>query len=311
MKISNKKIIISTLALAMGAALAGSISGSVAWYQYSTRAAAQLKGTSIGTTGSLQVKLNGAGNYTTSVSNSARDQFKPISASGTEAGSLTYYRAPVAREEKLPAYDPANDTIPYVDYTLSFIFLENNVQVAKNVYLTMFEIEDASGTAYDVSSAVRVEIIGTNSFFLSQVEEDDTTTDTVNELETITHGNLDLDPEGLPGSGIPDTKFWQLDDSDYAADHSKAIDYMNGTSPSYVTQAHEEALVEVTDPYDLDTGNTDKILTTTKTGSAAANITVRVWLEGWQLLNSSAKWSDDYIGQNFNINMQFACSATK
>ena len=55
MKISNKKIIVSTLALAMGAALAGSISGSVAWYQYSTRATARMAATSAGTSRNLQI----------------------------------------------------------------------------------------------------------------------------------------------------------------------------------------------------------------------------------------------------------------
>ena len=305
MKINNKKIIISTLALAMGAALAGSISGSVAWYQYSTRAAAQLTGTSIGTTGNLQVKLeygSHVSGYSTYVDNSAApDLFKPMSASGTTAGSLTYYRAPVARQASLPAYG-ASEAKPYVDYTLSFVFKENDVQVAKNVYLTKFAIENA-GAAHDVSSAVRVEIIGTNKFFLDQREAGG---------DTTTHGNLDLDPEGLPGYNIPDTEFWKLDDSDYAADHSKAIDYKNGGSfESYTTQAHSAALVTVSDPYDLDTGNSAKILTTTEEGSAEASITVRVWLEGWELLNSSARWSEDYMNQNFNVNMQFACSATK
>ena len=56
MKINNKKIIVSTLALAMGAALAGSISGSVAWYQYSTRASAQIAGSAAGTARNLYVK---------------------------------------------------------------------------------------------------------------------------------------------------------------------------------------------------------------------------------------------------------------
>ena len=53
----NKKVMVTTLALAMGAALAGSISGSVAWYQYSTRASAQLTGTSVGTSRNLQIAL--------------------------------------------------------------------------------------------------------------------------------------------------------------------------------------------------------------------------------------------------------------
>ena len=316
MKISNKKIIVSTLALAMGAALAGSISGSVAWYQYSTRAAAQFKGTSIGTTGNLQVKMEygtHVSGYSTYVDNSAApDQFKPMSASGTTAGSLTYYRAPVARQAQLPEYG-STEQKDYVEYTLSFQFLEDGSPIQKNVYLTYFAIENA-GSANDISSAVRVEIIGTNKFFLSKVAADDTSTTTVNELQTITHGELDLDPEGLPGYNKPDTLFWKLDDSDYdsTANPTNAIDYINGSSQSYTTQAHSAALNTSTDPYDLDTDNEAKVLTTTTNTSTAASIKVRIWLEGWDLLGgTSARWAETYMNQNFNVNMQFACSATK
>ena len=62
---SKKKILVSTLALAMGAGLAGSISGSVAWYQYSTRTTAQLQGVSAGTTRNLQVRLGTDENHNT------------------------------------------------------------------------------------------------------------------------------------------------------------------------------------------------------------------------------------------------------
>ena len=37
MKKNLSKVIVPTLAIAIGAAIAGSISGTVAWYQYSTR----------------------------------------------------------------------------------------------------------------------------------------------------------------------------------------------------------------------------------------------------------------------------------
>lgn len=58
MKINTfKKVAISTMALAMGAALVGSISGSVAWYQYSTRSTASYSGAAAHCTESLQVRL--------------------------------------------------------------------------------------------------------------------------------------------------------------------------------------------------------------------------------------------------------------
>ena len=58
MKIKSlKKIAVSTMALAMGAALAGSISGTVAWYQYSTRSVVSYSGASAHCTENLQVRL--------------------------------------------------------------------------------------------------------------------------------------------------------------------------------------------------------------------------------------------------------------
>ena len=54
----NKRIIVPTLAMIMGAGLVGSISGTVAWYQYSTRAQIGMLGMSIGVDRYLQVAFN-------------------------------------------------------------------------------------------------------------------------------------------------------------------------------------------------------------------------------------------------------------
>ena len=55
----NAKIIIPAFALLAGASLVGSISGTVAWYQYSTRANVSYIGSSAGVIGNLQVRLAG------------------------------------------------------------------------------------------------------------------------------------------------------------------------------------------------------------------------------------------------------------
>ena len=54
----NAKIIIPAFALLAGASLVGSISGTVAWYQYSTRANVSYIGSSAGVIGNLQVRIN-------------------------------------------------------------------------------------------------------------------------------------------------------------------------------------------------------------------------------------------------------------
>ena len=59
MNIKKKSIIIPAFALLIGASLAGSITGTVAWYQYSTRVNAAYVGVSGGTSGNLQMRIKG------------------------------------------------------------------------------------------------------------------------------------------------------------------------------------------------------------------------------------------------------------
>ena len=53
----KKKIIISALALTIGAGLAGSITSTAAWYQYSTRTNVAYIGASGGASGNLNVRI--------------------------------------------------------------------------------------------------------------------------------------------------------------------------------------------------------------------------------------------------------------
>ena len=57
MKLNKNKIIVSALALAIGTSLAGSISGTVAWYQYSTRANVAYVGEASGFSSNLQMRF--------------------------------------------------------------------------------------------------------------------------------------------------------------------------------------------------------------------------------------------------------------
>ena len=61
MKLNKNKIVVSALALAIGTSLVGSISGTVAWYQYSTRANVSFIGEAGGFSGNLQMRFVGDG----------------------------------------------------------------------------------------------------------------------------------------------------------------------------------------------------------------------------------------------------------
>ncbi len=56
MKINTKKAVIATMAIAMAAGIAGSISGTVAWFQYNTRVTTEFTGTTAKCTEFLQVR---------------------------------------------------------------------------------------------------------------------------------------------------------------------------------------------------------------------------------------------------------------
>ena len=296
---SKKKIVVSVLALAMGAGIAGSISGSIAWYQYSTRAYAVINGTSVGTMGRLGIKL-ASEEDTAYTNNKPLDpvNFKPVSVTRNE-GTLAFLDQPVYQVPTLPAADPNN--APYVDYVFNFRFQESSDgsswtdQATRNIYLAHFDVVNDS-SAKDISGAVRVAFYEGNSTTAKAVLAKDSA------KVTTTHGSLDLN-----GNGNPDTALYDLSDSDYA---TNAIDYTNGAD-SYTTDAHASWVLttaEMANIYTLDTTVADKALCTT-----AETLKVRVWLEGWELFGQpgSASWDSSYIAQNFDLQLQFICQADR
>ena len=111
MKLDLKKIVIPTLAIAIGAAIAGSVSGTVAWYQYSTRVSTAYLGTSAGTAGNLKLRIKGSNNWVNSLTkddiatyladNSLGQNIIPITAGNMDAdAAINQYNA---------AADPTND----------------------------------------------------------------------------------------------------------------------------------------------------------------------------------------------------------
>ena len=79
MKKGLHRIVIPTLSICLGAAIVGSISGTVAWYQYSTRVSAAYLGTSAGTSGNLKLRIKG--------SNTATDDKWSTSLTHTDIGN--------------------------------------------------------------------------------------------------------------------------------------------------------------------------------------------------------------------------------
>ena len=120
MKKGLHRIVIPTLSICLGAAIVGSISGTVAWYQYSTRVSAAYLGTSAGTSGNLKLRIKGTNTdtdekWTTSLTHAAigdyidayleeknlKQDIMPITSGNmTEDAAIKTYNA---------AADPDND----------------------------------------------------------------------------------------------------------------------------------------------------------------------------------------------------------
>ena len=335
---SKKKILVSTLALAMGAGLAGSISGSVAWYQYSTRTTAQLQGVSAGTTRNLQIRVGSTGTWkqdlavsdiktyldtlVTGDSKPTATKLTPVTNQTSDLSAdaaLTGFKGhPVYQYNSLPAIDAAvvqagaNSTFNYIQIPLQFRVQDNGHDIAKDVYLVDAIFGDTNNTdSVDVTPAIRVHITdGTNNALLA-----DTAT------STNVSGALDLnnnhaeDRFGFTGA---DNSGFFVNYGKGTDDHAQEIDDLDNITPdaqlSYkVEEGVDKLLANDADAYDFVGG---KVLGTTHAEAQSQTyleLTLTIWLEGWAELGAESAesnlWSSDYSGLTFDLGLRFACEA--
>lgn len=178
--LSKNKIIVSALALCIGASLAGSVSGTIAWYQYSTRANVAFIGEAGGFSGNLQMRFVSEANdddawrtrITWQEMNNELTNNLPQDVNDLKIVPMTF--GALGKDSELPQYGytqprpgiaaMANwgkaETYNYAQFQLQLRYKENDENVAENVYLTKLLIqEDANnGQKGDISDAVRVHI---------------------------------------------------------------------------------------------------------------------------------------------------------
>lgn len=377
MKILNKnKIIVSALALAIGASLAGSISGTVAWYQYSTRANVAFIGEAGGFSGNLQMRFASESAddnaWRTRITWQEMNDELEIGGYASKIVPMTYgaldkdaalpttggYIQPLAGQADMTKWGKA-DKKNYAQFNLQVRYQERSngteANAEKNVYLTKMVIqEDAKSVNEgkgDLTDAVRVHIHtddGTN-------QKNRLVSAKGKEIET--KGKLDLDNDTQPdkaylqgdefGFDYTDdtyTEHYQLEEIVYGDDGD---DSTREVQSSYnITSAAEESGVHysqeeidaATDPSDPAYGKTtadwkiepvnqlvvysennilydnaakEQVSANRAIGKTVAsetsylNITVTIWIEGWQKLGGSAIWTPDYIKSMFNVGIQF------
>lgn len=340
MKTKNmKKIVVSTMALVMGAALAGSISGTVAWYQYSTRASVSYVGVSKHSTHALQVSLDGTTWGTSFASADIKaaalaatrtdpedpltadatkahdgENFSPVTPgaanSGTEALGATMYGNPKCGNFAYSLWEAA-DARAYLQFDLYVRVLdvdgaETPVYLAKNLYLTDFTIETTTTATKikgsDFANAFRVHVSDQTNYLL--LANDEYTTDL--------HGYLDLDNDG------DDDTLADADKNYEWTENANVKQYYGGDSA--INQVTKDIADYIADDSgaEIDTSSATKIATTTTGGAKATalKLTFTIWMEGWAELENGVTDNADssspyqvwdvakYVG-DLRIGMQF------
>ena len=321
MKISSK-VVITSLALLTGAALAGSVSGTIAWFQYATRAQVAYTGTTSHCSKVLRISANGGTKWGNDIVLSAPDTLYAPITTGAQAknAALTsknntsspFYAQPNPRQGLYANWLTASDSF-YGQFNL--IVKVNDVdttspQLANDVYLTDVTIEDATQNL-DLSNAIRVHVATTwtegeqenHKYFLFAK----------NTESTKVGGYLDLDNDGAI-----DKNGYEWDQSNHlygggtVNEQGEITSYLEQTS--YLTSdtdiiASESAQGELS-------GGTSIGQTSATTGSYL-RVTITVWLEGWAMLatpetgnadaaNSARVWkSASYANKDFHVGITF------
>ena len=340
----KKKIIISALALTIGAGLAGSITGTAAWYQYSTRTNVALIGASGGAAGNLNVRIRQDGQaadagWTTFISKKQLGDFltskgygtniQPITPAVSDAGLGKDAALPVNstdneldfRSNPIPGKGPyeqwnraKKENYVVIPLQLRYVKQGNNGQenLSEQVYLSDVTLEQRTvgGATNDISKALRFHISATDG------------TNSVNHLiskeggTTVTKGKLDLDGDGADDVARSSDKYG-FSDAD-SATAPAAIDYGAGNQVAYSADpdATSTMVAKSRDGLNGDdlvdaSATSDKLIGSTVAGSASfLNVDITIWVEGWQKFTNtsgdSSIWSTKFIGSDFNIGFEFA-----
>ena len=325
MKINCKKLITSAMLTLIGASMVGSVAGTVAWYQYSTRASAAYVGTSTKCSEKLQVVVGNKteaeakadGDWKTALSSSnildyiaSKDdqnlttagQVTPVTAGNQkkDAALNTLKAHPVYNYTEYSAWQDAAVT-DYVTFPLTFRVVDvdgasttSTLAQDMDLYLQDLLIQVHSGNPDgkgDISDAIRVHFATTETnpkYWLFS-----------NKGVTIdTCGELDLDGDTHPDAA-------SARGTNYSFENTTTLTYGDATSKE---EAYKLADVKATD--------TNGVLTDGQAiGKIVANTTltinVTIWLEGWQKFGTSnsesAMWDPaTYIGAMFDVGMTFA-----
>ncbi len=310
-KFNKKNILVATLMSGVGISLVGSIAGTFAWYQYSTRAILSYVGQTDVKTAQLEVKFKddathtynwgkttlGQADFATYLANNANNtNLLPITAGKLQKNAAFDASAlkghPVAFYDTYDKWADAAAT-DYIQFDIQLRYLDNKTgePIANtDIWLSDLLIQnDTSNGHQDVSDAIRVHVsAGTTNWLMSKTG-----------ANTKVGGNLDLNNDG---------------EADALSARGSAYEFENKTAliygeQDYDLEANQQTCYTINNVKPTDNKGTltgGEVLGTTDT-NGILDVTVTFFLEGWTILNGKTVW-EDAIGAKFDIGMTFAAS---
>lgn len=274
MQINKTKFIVAALITCSTAALLGSVSSTIAWYQYSTRVSAVYLGASAGAKGNLRIRIKGTDTWMNDLTHVDVAEYlsaqhigqlvTPITSGPMNAddaiktddnGDMVFYQNPdggVPTERV--GYDNQTwkiaDNSMYVSIPLELCFrnedLENKPFLEKDVYISDLLIQgdwrnsvDPDHKKEDLSSSVRVHISSYQSNDQSQNHADTSLNRLISKDggTVLTEGYLDLDGDGELDEYLTGTSGanYNFGDEDQIERHYTA--YGEGTQTSYCNKS--------------------------------------------------------------------------
>ena len=308
-----KYLAITSLTALIGVSLVGTITSTLAWYQYATSAQVAYTGTTSHCTKMLKISSDNGDTWGNDIVLSDTN-FAPITTgeqAKNEALPTNFYAQP---DKKQGAYSSwslatADDYAKYDILVKVNDVSETSPQLQNDVYITDVTIVDAA-TNLDLSEAIRVHIATTygsnqHKYFLFAKSV----------TSTAVGGYLDVDCDGKY-----DTYGYDWDDSKVI--YGDATDDGHGNlTPALQTSyksTDSSVVASETSTGDIDTTTGVSIGQTSATTGQYLKITITIWLEGWALLQhgvstniqssntqiwNSAKYSskDFHVGLTFGV----------
>lgn len=321
----KKKIIVSALALAIGAGLAGSVTSTIAWYQYSTRTTAAYLGVAGGTSGNLQMRFKVDGQaddagWTTKILKEDMATYLSGKSRATNVVPITsgnmnlkdnvptkMYQNPLYGIEAQTSWKEAT-AANYAKIELELRYVEkqgaNGNNVAKNIYLSdLFLAKDESDTTHeDISSAIRFQLAVYSDPAAKQnrlVSKNGGTIDT--------HGYLDLNNDSED-----DVKYDKKSDKYGFTDGEGTKISYGGTTSTQTSYAASTGASGILADFANNIKDGDRLLgTTVASNSEFLSVDITIWVEGWQQLpegdaNAKSIWDvEDFSGAKFDVGFEF------